>query len=93
MVFLGTASVYFGRIRPLGGPRKRWTPACAKHPFAEFFENEPLRSNVLKKAFVRMMPGWDWWLRIYSREQFGYFEVPVEEFNEAHLSAQSSQEG
>jgi hypothetical protein len=47
----------------------------------------PLRGVVLEKRIGLVMPGWGWRLRIYSRERFGYFEVPVEEFNEAHLSA------
>ena len=36
--------------------------------------------------------GWRCWLRIYSRGSSEDFGVPVEEFDEAHLSAQSSQE-
>ena len=37
--------------------------------------------------------GWRCRLRIYSRRSTEYFGVPVEEFNEAYLSAKSPQEG
>src|SRR5918998_5653994 len=42
-------------------------------------------------AIVRRTAGWRCWLRIYSRGSSEDFGVPAEEFDEAYLSAKSSQ--
>jgi hypothetical protein len=45
------------------------------------------RRDVRVGGLAPTIAGWCCWLRIYSRGEFGYFGVPVEEFNEAYLSA------
>ena len=46
-------------------------------------------SRVRKGGLALEIAGWRCRLRIYSRRSNEYFEVPVEEFDEAYLSAKS----
>src|SRR5215212_1893878 len=48
--------------------------------------------HVREGGIALRTAGWRCWLRIYSRGSSEDFGVPAEEFHEAHLSAQSSQE-
>ena len=48
-------------------------------------------SLVCESGVCSGIAGWRCRLRIYSRRSSEYFGVPVEEFNEAYLSAKSSQ--
>ena len=49
-------------------------------------------ARVRERGLALEIAGWCCRLRIYSCGSFEYFGVPVEEFNEAYLSAKSSQE-
>jgi hypothetical protein len=46
-------------------------------------------ARVRERGFALEIAGWCCRLRIYSRWSTEYFGVPVEEFNEAYLSAKS----
>jgi hypothetical protein len=46
-------------------------------------------SHVCEGGLALQIAGWRCLLRIYSRRSTEYFGVPVEEFNEAYLSAKS----
>lgn len=61
--------------------------------FLQDFSNvEAADGRTREGGFLARIAGWYGRLRIYSCGSFGYFGVPVEEFNEAYLSAKSSQE-
>ena len=49
-------------------------------------------ARVREGGLALEIAGWRCRLRIYSRRSTEYFGVPVEEFNEAYLSAKSPQE-
>jgi len=46
-------------------------------------------ARVREGGLALEIAGWRCRLRIYSRRSTEYFEVPVEEFNEAYISAKS----
>jgi hypothetical protein len=46
-------------------------------------------ARVRERGLALEIAGWCCRLRIYSRRSTEYFGVPVEEFNEAYLSAKS----
>ena len=48
--------------------------------------------DVREGGLAAGIAGWRCWLRIYSYRSSEHFGVPVEEFDEAYLSAKSSQE-
>jgi hypothetical protein len=60
-----------------------------KRLFAAFFCGGDLGASLREGSFVDSIAGWCCRVRIYSRGYFEYFEVPLEEFNEAYLSAKS----
>lgn len=61
--------------------------------YLQDFSDEQVADHRTSVAgFLARIAGWYGRLRIYSCGSFGYFGVPVEEFNEAYLSAKSSQE-
>jgi hypothetical protein len=54
-----------------------------------FSERRTGMSRIREGGLDLEIAGWRCWLRIYSRQSTEYFGVPVEEFDEAYLSAKS----
>src|SRR5215210_6266496 len=80
---------------PIRTPQRRCVPrarAILEAVLQHFSAKHPTRTRGREGGRTSGIAGWCCRLRIYSCGSFEYFGVPVEEFNEAYLSAKSSQE-
>src|SRR5215207_9751901 len=88
----GRDQAHVDALRALGRDVRTWS---AHVPSAVLQHISPRRAcgpRVCKGGIASRTAGWCCWLRIYSRGSSEDFGVPVEEFDEAYLSAQSSEE-